>query len=247
MALTTAGDLIAFALRASSITGVGQTAAAEDARDALVLLNMILAEWQLNRWLVLDLVEAVLPSTGAASYTVAPAGSFVLSYNGTQRPERIDSAYARLVATGVDSPLYPFMARETFDRIAAKSSVGPPEAYFYDASAGATGTIYFYPVPDATWSLHIKTKASLGQFGALTTPLTLPAQYTTALMWSLAKDLRAVYGLPEDAAQSARAQQALISIAGSGAQLAQAQQPRTSQRSGIYSHVVPAQPQEAGR
>jgi len=243
MALSTAGDLIAFALRAAGVNGIGQSPSATDSNDGLAILNMLLAEWQLNRWLVYDLVEAVAMSTGALSYTVGAAGTFVLAFSG-QRPDRIDSVYARLIGTpNVDTYLYPFASREGFNRAAVEP--GAPEAYFYDASAGATGTLYIYPIPPSTYELHVQAKASLGQFAALTTPLTLPLQYTTALVWNLAKDMRPVFGLPDDPSVSARAQQALLAIGGSGAQLAQAQQVSPSRRSGVFSHVVPA-PQQSG-
>ena len=70
MALNTAQDLIDFALRVSSVNGQGQTASASDEADGLLLLNMLLTEWQLNRWLVFDLVVWSLISTGVSSYTV---------------------------------------------------------------------------------------------------------------------------------------------------------------------------------
>jgi len=155
MALKTAGDLIAFALRAGGIVGVGQTPAAEDSNDGLTMLNMLLSEWQVNRWLVPDLTEAFVVATGAASYTVGAAGAFVLSYGGA-RPERIDGAFARLISTGADTALFPFISKQGYDRVAAKTAVGPPESYFYDAQQGASGVVYFTPVPPATWELHVQ-------------------------------------------------------------------------------------------
>jgi len=241
VAINTAGDLVTFALRASGVSGVGQTPRAEDSQDGLDMLNMLLAEWQLNRWLVFDLVEAVAPGSAVAAYTVGATGAFVLSQAG-QRPDRIDSATARLISTGADTALYPFMAREGYDRVATKALPGPPEAYFYDATAGATGTVYFYPVPDATWSLRIKAKASLGQFSALTDPITLPLQYKTAMLWNLAQSLRPIYGLADEPSVSAKAAASLMAIGGAGAQMAQAQMPMQSHRAGNYSHVVSAQP-----
>ena len=94
MALTTAQDLIDFALRVSSLTGQGQTASASDEADGLLLLNMLLTEWQMNRWLVSDLVVGALISTGCRATRSARPVDFVLSYAG-QRPDRIDSVLAR--------------------------------------------------------------------------------------------------------------------------------------------------------
>ncbi len=245
MALKTAGDLIAFALRAGGIVGVGQTPAAEDSNDGLTMLNMLLSEWQVNRWLVPDLTEAFVVATGAASYTVGAAGAFVLSYGGA-RPERIDGAFARLISTGADTALFPFISKQGYDRVAAKTAVGPPESYFYDAQQGASGVVYFTPVPPATWELHVQAKASLGQFAGLTAPLsTLPPAYIPALMWNLAANIRPIYGKPDDPSVSARAGALLLAIANGGAQQAQAQQPAPSQRAGVFSRVVPPQPAQA--
>jgi len=244
--LVTAGDLVSFALRASSVNGVGQTPMAEDSNDGLVMLNTLLAEWQYNRWLVFDLVEATAAGSGAAGYTVGAAGAFVLSFAG-ERPDRIDAAFARLVASSTDTPLYPFQSREGYDRVASKTATGAPEAYFYDATSGSTGTIYFSPAPTASYSMRIKAKASLGQFADLTSPLNvLPRQYTAALIWNLAEVLRPLYGMPPDPTISAKAQASLLAIGGSQAQMIQAQQPTPSRRSGTFAHIAPPQqPQQA--
>ena len=54
------------------MNGQGQTPSACDEADGLLLLNMLLTEWQLNRWLVWDLVvrSAVISSLGTSNYTV---------------------------------------------------------------------------------------------------------------------------------------------------------------------------------
>lgn len=237
MALATAGDLIAFALRAATVTGVGQTPTAEDASDALVVLNALLAEWQINRWLVYDLVDVAATATGAASYQVGAGLTYDFSWPTGQRPDRIDAAFARLISTGIDTPLYPFMAREGYNRIAAKAAVGLPESYFYDSGA-TVGTLYFYPVPSSIYSLHAQAKASLGQYSGLTAALAVPQQYINALIWNLAAALRPLYGLPDEPSTSQRAAMALQSIGGSGAQMAQGTQIKPSRRAGIFSHVV---------
>jgi hypothetical protein len=232
--INTVGDLVTFGLRIAGITGVGQTPMAEDANDALTVLNSILAEWQVNRWLVFDLVEAVAASTAAVSYTVGIGGAFTLNFAG-QRPDKVDAAFARLISTGVDTPLYPFMSREGYSRMPAKSLAGLPESYFYDAQSGATGTIYFYPPPSALYELHVAAKASLGQYAHLTDVLGLPLQYVTALIWNLAANLRPLYALGDDPSVTARAQGSLQSIINSVTQLAQAVQPQATRRGGIFS------------
>lgn len=244
MALNTAGDLISLAFKASMILGVGQTPSAEDSNDALNVLNLLLSEWQLNRWVVYDLVETVLSSTAETSYSVGPSADFNTS---SPRPDKIDAAFARLISTGEDYPLFPFMSREGYDKVANKSLAGIPYSYFYDPGLSTTGTIYFYPVPADTYELHINSKASLGQLDALTSSLTLPAPYTNALLWNLAANLRPMYGLPADQTVALRAQATLSSLINSIAQVPQAVQPLATQRAGIFSTLTGSPPQQGGQ
>jgi hypothetical protein len=92
--INTAGDLIAFCLRMSGVNGVGQTPIAMDSNDGLQVLSNIVAQWQRRRWLVWALADASIISSGAQSYTIGTGGDF-----NVPRPDRIDSAFARLLFT----------------------------------------------------------------------------------------------------------------------------------------------------
>ena len=242
MALNTAQDLIDFALRVSSVTGQGQSPSASDEADGLLLLNMLLSEWQLNRWLTWTLTGVALVSTGVENYTVGQGGDFNISYQ-TQRPERIDNVMAR--TAGADVTLYPFISREGFNRVASKGLGGDPESYYYDA-AFPLGVLHLYPVPDPTWTLTLMVKSNLGQFALGDALNALPRQYTTALLWNLAERMRPLYGMQPRPDITQMAAQSLIAIGGSQAQMIQAQQPVPSNRAGVFSHVVAPQ-QGAGR
>jgi hypothetical protein len=191
--IATCGDLIALAFRTAGIVGVGQTPLADDANTGLQLLSNIRAEWQRRRWLVWSLVEAVKESTGAATYTVGPTGDFVLP-----RPDRIDAAFVRLnpdSAMAVDYSLLIIEAREDFSEIALKSIVSWPGAVFYE-SAYPVGVLHFVPVPSAgQFELHIVAKTALPTFDALTDPLTMPPEYMSAMLYSLAVELCMNYGM----------------------------------------------------
>src|SRR3954469_6068785 len=193
MALTTAGDLINFALRTSGVLGVGQTAAAEDSFDALVLLTAMLAQWQRQRWLVPALVDTALTSTGAVSYTVGATGDFAIA-----RPDRLDAAYVRLLSSAplsVDYPLTIIESREDWSLITVKTLPSFPVAVFYD-SAWPTGVLHVWPVPIASiYEIHIVTKTTLPSYTGLTDPINLPPEYTDALIYSLAVRLCMNYGM----------------------------------------------------
>lgn len=241
--MATAIDIIHLALKVSGVIGVGQTPDAEDTSDAFVLLNSLLTEWQMQRWLVPDLVDVAFTATGQTSYSVGETGDFVTA--SATRPDKVDSAYARVA--GVDTQLWPFISREGFDRMAAKATPGIPESYFYDAQLAAVGTIFFYPTPaNLSCELHINCKAPLGQYVSLTDEINLPASHIAALRWNLAADLRPLYQLPEDPQLSQRASRSLSALVTSITQMPQAVQPKPTFRSGVYSQFAPqANPQQS--
>jgi len=90
--LVTTGDLITFCLRLSNVNGVGQTPNAQDSNDGLTLLQTLMAQWQRRRWLVWDLADTSIVSTGAISYSIGAGGNFDIP-----RPDKIESAFARLL------------------------------------------------------------------------------------------------------------------------------------------------------
>jgi hypothetical protein len=190
--ISTCGDLIAFALRASGVNGVGQSPQQADIDDGMTILISLVAQWQRKRWLVPSLTDYALLSTGAQSYAVGPAGDFVMP-----RPDRIESAFVRLnpgSAQPFDTPLQIIEAHEDYNAIQSKSLSTYPGAVFYD-SAFPVGSVYFWPVPPANlFELHLTVKAALQVFASSTDLINLPPEYMQALIWGLAVLLPPLYG-----------------------------------------------------
>jgi hypothetical protein len=205
MALNTAGDLIAFALRAASVNGVGQSPIAEDLNDGMVILSSMIAQWQRKRWLVYADAETAKVSTGAATYTVGLGGDFAIP-----RPDRLEAAFVRLLGTAgnaLDRDLAIIESREDWSGIGLKGMSTFPVAVFYE-SAWPLGILHPWPIPPASqYEIHIVTKAALPVYATLTTPLNLPPEYIEALIWSLEVRLAQQYGLEPkpSAVQSMRA------------------------------------------
>ena len=88
--MTTPAELITLALKQSGVLGVGQTASAEDMNDAFKLLQMMLGQWQVDRFMVFHLVTNSILCTGQQSYTIGPGGNINIP-----RPDRISSAFVR--------------------------------------------------------------------------------------------------------------------------------------------------------
>ena len=232
--MTTPLDIINLALKTSGVLGVGQTALAEDTNDAFTILNMMVAQWAMKRWLVFHLIDVAFTSTGAQSYTVGPGMQF-----NCQRPDRLEAAFFRQLIPStpnqVDYSLEIIEARETYNDIALKTLTSFPSYIFYD-SAYPTGLVYPWPLPQANlYEIHITIKAPLNDFTSLTQTINLPEEYNAALLYNLAARLRPHYQLPPEPSIIGLAKDALAVIRGSNAQIPRLQLPRDLNRGGIYN------------
>lgn len=192
MPLTTPQDLITFSLRATGILGVGQSGLAEDYQDAFSALNGMMAQWNVNRWLIYHLVDVAKVTTGAQFYTVGPGGDFNVA-----RPTRLEAAYFRQyvsnVPNQVDYPLQILQSYEDYSRIALKSLTTFPAYIFYD-SAFSIGKVYPWPIPQSgLYEVHLILKAHLAQFTSYVQSVNLPDEYTEAIWTNLALRIGAIY------------------------------------------------------
>ncbi len=196
---TTMGDLSNEALKLSGRLGVGQTALAEDLTLAWTYLQMMLQSWERTRWRVYRIVNLGLTSTGAMSYTVGPGGQYDTGPN-TVRPVRVESAFLRQIVTAVpnqpDWPLDILNSRQDYDRIRLKSLSTLASALFYDPT-WPLGTIYFWPVPQASlYSMYISILAQLPvAFLTQADLVVLPFEYYWAIVTNLAMRLRGRFGI----------------------------------------------------
>ena len=233
--MTTAVDLLTLTLKDIGALGVGQSISADDTADGLATLNMMLGEWQAERLSVYHLVDTSLISTGAQSYTVGTGGNFNI-----QRPVRIEAAYARLNAgssSAIDYPVTLLDAREDYARIALKGLTSFPEFAYYDP-AFPLGNLLYYPVPNASFELHILTMEVLGQFATAGTVINLPPQYLSAIRYNLGPYLAPSYQLEPLPSLVRRAANAKRVVKRMNAQIASMRMPRglgSKQRWNIYA------------
>jgi hypothetical protein len=209
--IETTGDLISFVLRASGINGVGQTPLADDSNTALDMLRMLISQWQRKRWLIWNLPEVPVVSTGAQWYTIGPGQDF-----DTARPDKIHAAWCRMQPFGgpnpVDIHLSIIESKEDWAGITIKDLKSLPAAVFYDSSF-PIGRVTFWPVPSAAhYELHLVLKASLPVYTTLTDPLAVPDEYVEAMMWSLCMRMQMAYGLPARPDHVAAMRQAINTI-----------------------------------
>lgn len=188
--MTTAADLFNLALKDLGALGIGQAISADDTADALSTINMMLDSWQAERLMVYHLVDTPLTSTGAQSYTVGIGGNFNVA-----RPIAINAAYARLnpgSSNPIDYPVAMIPSREDYSKIGLKSLASFPQWAYYDP-AMPLGNLFFFPVPNQSFELHIVTMAQLPQFPAPATQITLPPGYVAAIRYNLAVWLCGMY------------------------------------------------------
>lgn len=241
---TTVNDICSEALHEANAFGVGQTPLAEDLNGAQVRLMWMLQEWERKRWYVYHLVELVVTSTGAQTYTVGPGGDFDTGI-GSVRPNRIEAAFLRQPITGnppgspVDYPLELIQSHEDYMRVTLKKLTSFTGGVFYD-TAWPLGVLYPVPIPQATtYALGILVLAQL-PLSALTNPsadLVLPYEYYYPIMLNLAIRLRSKYGIgsyPGDQLPGL-AKESLSNLKGSNSQIPRLTMPKELSRGGIYN------------
>jgi hypothetical protein len=232
-----AGDIINLALLDAGVTGVGVTPLAEDSNNALTRLNMMLAQWNRKRFLVYQLVNLLIPSTGAQSYTIGPGGDF----NIAVRPDRLENGnyFRQLIQSSpnqVDYPLELLETWEDYNRITLKQLQTFPGFVFYDPGY-PLGTVWVWPVPQPSiYAIDLLVKGQVvNQVANLTTVLGMPNEYYMAMYLSLAEILRTAYRLPVDPALVQRAKEARETIRGANTAIARLRQPSDLVRPGVYN------------
>ncbi len=228
--MTTAADLINLALKDSGVLGVGQTASAEDFNDAFTRLNWMLGQWKRKRWMVYQLIEKFVVSTGAGTYSVGPGGDI-----DTPRPDKLEYAFLRQiqnVGMQVDTPLFILESREDYANITLKGLKSFSQVIWYN-STYPIGNIYPWPIPSADlYEVHIGLKGPLEEFTDPYADINLPPEYAGALYYNLAVRLRPAYQLPPDPMLDGLARDAMNVVRNANAQIPSLTLPRRLVRPG---------------
>jgi hypothetical protein len=183
--MATAADIIFDALAENGVVGASDTVPAEDAAFCLRKLNQAVQRWSNARLMLPTLTEISVTLTGLQSYTIGPTGTTVAA-----RPLKVVGA----TATDINGVSYPVKVwtRPEWDSIAVKDVTGgPPTVVWYDAT-NTNGRIYVYPKSDG-YTLSLDCYTLLTSF-EMSTSVTLPEGYETALMLTLADDIASAYG-----------------------------------------------------
>lgn len=160
--MTTARDFITLAMKEAGVLGLGQTLNAEDVDDGFTLLNRMLKQWQVKRWLVPSLHEVSSLGNGAKSNLIGPG-----QYYNAARPDKIQAAFFKQISGNnsvnnqVSFPLSPIWTWEDYSLIALKDLNSWPQFFFYDG-AFPYGNVYIWPIPSDQYSIHLVVKSPIG-------------------------------------------------------------------------------------
>ena len=203
--MITPNTMIGRAMRLLQVAGPDVAPTAQELADGLYALNAMLDSWSIERLMVyqIEKTERAWPSL-TASRTIGDGGNYDAS-----RPSKVAPLgnFFRS-ATGVDTALT-VIDRTTFDCFRDKTSVGTPEYLAVDHGFPLM-TLYAYPVPDESLTLHLNTWVLLPAFATGTDEFLLPAGYQTAIEYNLALELAPEYGAAARAAAAAIAKQASL-------------------------------------
>ncbi len=189
----TGGDIVTKALKAIGVLAKGEVPTADEAKDGLDQLNLMLGLWSVDgvvcRGSALEKFDLV---SATRSYTIGSSQTF-----DTAKPISIDSGFIRDTDNN-DSPLS-IITQQLYDSYGDKlTASGTPKELFYDPgiSQQAThlGTCYFYPIPDdSTLDVYLRMTKFLTEIASLTTTITFEPHYSQAIILNLAVNLHRDY------------------------------------------------------
>ena len=190
-------DVLKAAARILGILAGGESLSATDADALLSTLNRTLDSWNAERAAVYrETINTFALTPSLQPHTLGPTGVWVLS----QRPESIAAAtllLADLTRIPIDRHQGPDGALWWADiRVqTVKSSV--PTDVFFDPG-WPNGSLYFWPVPSAAYSVELVTRIVLADLG-LNDSFSLPPGYLDTLVLTLVEDAASDFGaqIPE--------------------------------------------------
>jgi len=193
--MATARTIITAAMRKLGVLASGETPRADEAADALLALNAMLASWSTSSLLVPRINQEVV-TAGASPITL------------TSRPMRV------LDSTVLDgSTDYPVAAlpREDWFAIPDKTTTGRPIFLWWNEKMTPL-SVYFWPVPATPYTVTLQRWDPMTSFASLDTVMDLPAEYERALVFNLAIEVAPEFGASASAELAASANTSLNAI-----------------------------------
>ena len=166
-------SMILSALRMIGEKRAGDTLNSAEQIDYLADLIACMSSWglePLNSYAVTVDTKALV--AGTASYTIGSGGSI-----DTTRPKEIIGAFVR-DSSSYDAPIR-ILDEEAYRRLSLKSTGNtyPTDLWYDKAFASGLATVYLYPAPSASLTLHLYSPKQLQTFTGINDTLVLPPGY----------------------------------------------------------------------
>lgn len=176
----TVAQIIRNALLAIHVIPYNATISARLADTALNALDNMLSELAVQGLIVpYSTTDSLALVAGDGDYTIGSGGTFNVA-----RPSQIlESTFIR-DSGNVDYPIE-VISEKKYNAISVKATQSRPQQLYYD-SQYPLGIIYFYPIPETTYTLKLVSRKPFTSYTNLTTTVSLPPEYRSLIKWNLA-------------------------------------------------------------
>ena len=199
--MATALDVIKRSMRLIHVLDSEEEPTASESQDGLNALNDMIDSMSIDNSFVYTIRTDTLTWTASnESQTIGASGDFVAT-----RPIDIHGSTFYTDLNGNDYPLIQVATRSGYMSIVDKGTTSTlPQVMYYEPSF-PNGTIYMWPVPNASITIELASREQLGSLAALTTTFSFPPGYKQALVTGLAEELAAEFGvaIPPEVQKSA--------------------------------------------
>jgi hypothetical protein len=202
--MSTARDVIKRSLRLLGVLASGESPTADQSKDALETLNVMIDQWNLERLMIYQIKNEIFDITaGTTDYTIGPVNSGATWESAfAVRPMILQKAAAFLrantsgLATDYAMEYWP---NDRFQSIFQKQiKTNYPYAWTYDY-AYPISTIRIYPQPTQNLQFGLSSTIQLQKFDNLSDYLEFPPGYELCLGYNLAIEIAPEYGLEASA------------------------------------------------
>lgn len=195
-------DLIKSSLRLIQVLASGETPSADEAQDALMILNQMVDSWNADRLMIYTIARNVFNlNSGQQTYTCGDGGDFNI-----QRPATIQS-YTVISLANPAQPLE--LPLDVYTDVAwagvpVKNIQSSLPTAVYDDGSFPLRNISYWAVPNVgNLQAGIYAWQALSRFVDLTTKYSFPPAYLKALRYNLGVDLAPEFGTsPSDTVSS---------------------------------------------
>lgn len=165
--------------------GKGQAADAEDVEDMRLIVNRMLAGWNLDRFNI----YTISPDTydfvaNQGSYQIGPTGA---DFPTADRPVRIENA--KVILNNLTYPLtlpLDILDDDEYAAIRLKTMTITWPRGVYPDGGFPFQTLYFWPVPTVAYQFELWTWKLLSEVAAVSSEISFPPGYDEAMLYNAA-------------------------------------------------------------